>query len=123
MSLQKIEDLTRDELDSYVMDQSISILQTAGLEMPREIGEDFLVGMEDVGNYRFDVLEAVFQCLCFAVKYRRYDAEVNTAFRDILGDLAGLEDGKKQALIVHCLKVAEDAATGVVAENVLRFRH
>ncbi len=122
MSLQKIEDLTRDELDSYVMDQSVSILQAAGLEMPREIGEDFLMNMEDVGNYRFDVLEAVFQCLCFAVKYRRYDAEVNAAFRDILGDLAGLEEAQMKFLVDQCLNVVEDASLGFLANNV-QVRH
>ncbi|MGV6393673.1 hypothetical protein ACTUVN_002371 [Pseudomonas caspiana] len=122
MSLQKIEDLTRDELDSYVMDQSVSIIQAAGLEMPREIGEDFMVNMEDVGNYRFDVLEAVFQCLCFAVKYRRYDAEVNTAFTEILGDLAGLEEQQRKYLTDHCLNVAEDASLGFLANNV-QVRH
>lgn len=123
MSQDRIEDLTQQQLDQYIVDQSIAVTQASGFDMPREVGENFLYEMEAPDSYRFDVLESVFQCVSFCVVQQRNDSEVITALKEIIYEISDISGAQQAQVSEYISQIAKVTSEGFLAPLVISSMH
>lgn len=84
--MQKISEMSMADRDDYICRQSAAVLRTAGYKMPEQVAMDYLFEIDEVPDYRFDVLHCVFDCLSYTLEHKRDDTAVKEAFENMLVD-------------------------------------
>lgn len=109
--MQKISEMSMADRDDYICRQSAAVLRAAGYKMPEQVAMDYLFEVDEVPNYRFDVLQCVFDCLSFTLEHRRDDTAVKEAFENMLTDC---DAEHIHRLTDHIFRIAEDAKKGLL---------
>ncbi len=103
----KISEMTLAERDEYVCRQAAAVLRSAGYEMPEVLAIDYLLEMDEVSGLRFDVLQAVFDCIAFTLTHKRYDYPTRLAMSDMLLEI----EAEHREKLTDLLFEIADAAT------------
>jgi len=103
----KISDMSLAERDEYVCRQAAAVLRGAGYEMPETKAVEYLLEMNEEPGLRFDVLQAVFDCIAFTLAHKRYDYPTRLAMADMLLEI----EAEHREKLTDLLFEIADAAT------------
>ncbi len=103
----KISEMSLAERDEYVFRQAAAVMRSAGYEMPEVKAVEYLLEMDEVPGLRFDVLQAVFDCIAFSLSHKRYDYPTRLAMDEMLLEI---EAEHREKLTDLLFEIAEAAA-------------
>lgn len=103
----KISEMSLAERDEYVCRQAAAVLRSAGYEMPEVKAIEYLLEMDEEPGLRFDVLQAVFDCIAFTLAHKRYDYPTRLAMSDMLLEI---EAEHREKLTDRLFEIADAAA-------------
>lgn len=81
-----ISDLPLSELNHYICRQSAAVMRACGYIMPEQAALNYFLSSNGSTGYRFDVLQAVYDCITFAFEHKRIDSAIKDAFENVLID-------------------------------------
>lgn len=101
-----ISDLNLLELKLYTCRQSAAVMRACNYVMPEHIAVDYLMGRDGSAGYRFDVLQAVHDCITFSIEHKRIDSAVKDAFENILIDIDAKHIGRLTDVLYLIAEIA-----------------
>ncbi|MCD1608631.1 hypothetical protein [Stutzerimonas kunmingensis] len=103
----KISEMSLAERDEYVCRQAAAVLRSSGYDMPEVKAVEYLLEMDEEPGLRFDVLQAVFDCIAFTLAHKRYDYPTRLAMSDMLLEI----EAEHREKLTDLLFEIADAAT------------
>lgn len=111
----RISELTTADRDNYICLQSSAVLRAAGYKMPEQVAMDYFFETDELPNYRFDVLQCVFNCISYTLEHKRNDTAVKEAFENMLIDCDAEHVGRlTDELFIIASDAKQDHLTPVI---------